>query len=197
MSRSGGHSRREGSWDELTSTSPPVASGFAHDTAELDEKRLFATPPPAAAAATTSTTATTAFMAQATGHTGMGTNHGSVSDAVGVKAKPKFLKDSSFVEALTTNVTSTMSGWLSYLPTSVSKRCFFSFLSVPQFKKRTKQNKKSKQPQHSRCARGEPKAKDHLVHLPACQGQAGGWPTWHLARVSCFFDYYFFFFFFC
>jgi len=39
----------------------------------------------------------------------------------GVIAKPKYLKDSSFVEALTSNVTSTMTGWLSYLPTSVSK----------------------------------------------------------------------------
>ena len=42
--------------------------------------------------------------------------------------------------------------------------------------------------QHSRGARGEPEAQDHLVHLPARQGQARRWLIGHLfTRVPHFF----------
>lgn len=45
---------------------------------------------------------------------------------IGMIAKPRFIRDSSFVESLTSNVSSTVNGILSYLPTSVSKKLLFA-----------------------------------------------------------------------
>jgi len=105
--------RRENSWDDFSS-SPPQQPGFPPQ-ADLEDKK----PGSATGAGAAMMPTAQLMMGSSPAVTSAVTSN---PETKGLTAKPKFLKDSTFVEAFTSNVTSTMNGWLSYLPTSVSKR---------------------------------------------------------------------------